>query len=361
MVKHVFISDCEGPISKNDNAFELTAHFIPKGDKLFSLISKYDDILVDIVKKEAYSAGGTLKLILPFFKAFDVTDKQMQEFSEQNIILIADTKDTLRQILDLTEAYIISTSYEHYIQALCKAISFPFQNTYCTRLQLDKYTLKEQEKTKLKEIAKEIASMPMINIPTNAKSLSDFSEKDQETINRLNQIFWTEIPSMSCGMIFSEINTIGGPQKAEAIKDIISKLNVPLSNVIYVGDSITDVEAFQLVKQNDGLAISFNGNSYAVKNAKIAVISENSIVTAIMADVFINHGKEAVYQIIQDWNRKALKRSIINPFLIGQLFALYTRGLPKVQILNAENMDLVAKESNEFRRKVRGHIIGRLG
>ncbi|NLE04722.1 MAG: HAD hydrolase family protein, partial [Crenarchaeota archaeon] len=308
-----------------------------------------------------YSAGGTLKLILPFFKAFDVTDKQMQEFSEQNIILIADTKDTLRQILDLTEAYIISTSYEHYIQALCKAISFPFQNTYCTRLQLDKYTLKEQEKTKLKEIAKEIASMPMINIPTNAKSLSDFSEKDQETINRLNQIFWTEIPSMSCGMIFSEINTIGGPQKAEAIKDIISKLNVPLSNVIYVGDSITDVEAFQLVKQNDGLAISFNGNSYAVKNAKIAVISENSIVTAIMADVFINHGKEAVYQIIQDWNRKALKRSIINPFLIGQLFALYTRGLPKVQILNAENMDLVAKESNEFRRKVRGHIIGRLG
>ena len=38
MVKHVFISDCEGPISKNDNAFELTAHFIPEGEKLFSLI-----------------------------------------------------------------------------------------------------------------------------------------------------------------------------------------------------------------------------------------------------------------------------------------------------------------------------------
>src|SRR5690606_31791906 len=113
MTKHIFISDCEGPISKNDNAFELATHFIPDGDKLFSLISKYDDILVDVVKKEGYSAGDTLKLILPFFKAFGVTDKQMQEFSEQNIVLIADTKDTLRQILDSTDAFIISTSYEH--------------------------------------------------------------------------------------------------------------------------------------------------------------------------------------------------------------------------------------------------------
>ena len=33
-VKRIFISDCEGPISKNDNAFELAANFIPNGDKL---------------------------------------------------------------------------------------------------------------------------------------------------------------------------------------------------------------------------------------------------------------------------------------------------------------------------------------
>ena len=44
-MKNIFISDCEGPISKNDNAFELTAHFIPEGDKLFTNISKYDDVL----------------------------------------------------------------------------------------------------------------------------------------------------------------------------------------------------------------------------------------------------------------------------------------------------------------------------
>lgn len=77
----IFISDCEGPISKNDNAYELTAHFVPKGKKLFSIISKYDDILVDVVKKEGYNAGDTLKLILPFLKAYDVSDEKMREFS----------------------------------------------------------------------------------------------------------------------------------------------------------------------------------------------------------------------------------------------------------------------------------------
>ncbi len=79
-MKRIFISDCEGPISKNDNAFELAANFIPNGDKLFANISKYDDVLADVLRKPGYSAGSTLKLILPFFKAYGVTDKQMEEF-----------------------------------------------------------------------------------------------------------------------------------------------------------------------------------------------------------------------------------------------------------------------------------------
>ncbi len=73
--RKVFVSDCEGPISKNDNAFELASQFIPSGDRLFTQISRYDDILADIIKREDYKAGDTLKLILPFLKAYDVTKR----------------------------------------------------------------------------------------------------------------------------------------------------------------------------------------------------------------------------------------------------------------------------------------------
>ena len=94
-MKRIFVSDCEGPISKNDNAFELAENFIPNGDKFFTTVSLYDDVLADALKKPGYSAGSTLKLILPFFKAYGLTDSQMEEFSARNIILIANSKTTL--------------------------------------------------------------------------------------------------------------------------------------------------------------------------------------------------------------------------------------------------------------------------
>jgi energy-converting hydrogenase A subunit R len=360
-VKRVFISDCEGPISKNDNAFEITARFVPNGDKLFTLISKYDDALADVLKKPGYSAGSTLKLILPFLKAYDVTDRQMEEFSDQNLILIANSKDTLQHVKAVASAFIVSTSYEHYIKALCKAVDFPYENTYCTKLSIGKYAVTDQEKMRLKEIVKEIAQMPMITIPPAAKSIEDFSPADQETIGRLDMIFWSEIASMSLGRVFSDVITIGGSQKAEAVKDAVEGLRAQLSGVMYVGDSITDVEAFKLVRENGGLTVSFNGNQYAVKNAEVAVLSENSTVTAVIADVFCNVGKQQTLQVLENWSRETLRKSAVSQPVLDKLFALYPAALPKVQIVTAENMETLAKESSEFRKKVRGESIGRLG
>jgi hypothetical protein len=40
---------------------------------------------------------------------------------------------------------------------------------------------------------------------------------------------------------------------------------------------------------------------------------------------------------------------------------LYPPELPKVQIVTAENKESLVKESREFRKKVRGESVGRLG
>jgi energy-converting hydrogenase A subunit R len=361
-LKRVFISDCEGPISKNDNAYEITARFVLDGGKLFTLISKYDDVLADVLKKPGYSAGSTLKLILPFLKAYGVTDRQMEEFSAQNLILVANSKDTLQHVSVVASAFIVSTSYEHYITALCKALDFPYANTYCTKLSLDKYAITEKEEMRLKELAKEIAQMPMITMPPKAKAVEDFSVADQEKLGRLDTIFWSEIAGMGLGRVFFEVTTVGGSQKAAAIEDAVAKLSVPLEDVMYVGDSITDVEAFKLVRDNGGLTVSFNGNNYAVKNAEIAVLSANSIVTAVIADVFCRQGKQAALDLVENWNLQALERSgVVSLSLLDHLFTLYPQTLPKIQIVTAENMKQLAEESSEFRKRVRGEAIGKLG
>ncbi len=360
-MKRVFVSDCEGPISKNDNAFELADRFVPEGGKLFSLISKYDDILADVVKREGYNAGDTLKLVLPFFKAYGLTDKKMSDFSAGNLLLIAGTRETLSHIQGLTDTYIVSTSYEHYIKALCDYVGFPFENTYCTKLCLDKFELDSQEKGRLLSIAEEISAMTLMSIPPGAKSLDEFSEKDRETVKRLDEIFWEEIEGMKCGKLFSEVKTVGGEQKAEAIRDVAKRFCVDLSGVIYVGDSITDVQAFQLVRGGGGLTVSFNGNEYAVKNAEVAVQAENNMVTAVIANVFLLSGKENTISLINNWTAENLRKSVIDKALVNRFLDLFSNGLPKVQIVTSKNMELLSKESSQFRKKVRGEAVGKLG
>jgi energy-converting hydrogenase A subunit R len=360
-VKRVFISDCEGPISKNDNAFELAANFIPNGDKLFANISKYDDVLADVLRKPGYSAGSTLKLILPFFKAYGMTDKQMEEFSAKNILLIANSQPTLRHMQAVADAFIVSTSYEHYIKALCRALDFPFRNTYCTKVSLDKVAITPREKDRLKEKAQEIAEMQLIDIPQGARTLEDFSASGQAVIQRLDEIFWDVIPKMFVGKFLFDVVTVGGEQKAESIRDAVKRLEIGLASVVYVGDSITDVEAFKLVRANGGLTISFNGNAYAVKNAEVAVLSESSLVTALIADLFCRFGKEKATDALQSWSYEALKDNGADPSLLRQLSQLNPDALPKAQIVTAQNMETLVKESSEFRKKVRGVAVGRLG
>jgi energy-converting hydrogenase A subunit R len=219
----------------------------------------------------------------------------------------------------------------------------------------------EKEKTKLKKIAQEIALMPTFEIPANTKSLTDFSEKTLREIRRLDEIFWKEMIDMESSRIFSGVNPVGGSEKAKSIEDAVERSSAKLADVMYVGDSITDEQAFRLVKENGGLTVSFNGNEYAVENAEIAVLSATGIVTAVITDVFCRFGKQEVLSLAEKWNRRTLVERHVNRNLLSILFKLYPKELPKVKIITSENMKALAKESSEFRKKVRGEAIGRLG
>lgn len=357
----VFVSDCEGPISKNDNAFEIAAKFIPEGGRLFQILSKYDDVLAEIIKKSAYRAGYTLALITPFLKAHNVTNREISEFSAGNIVLIQGAMQLLRRVKETLPSFIVSTSYEQYILSICALVGFPFENVYCTRLDLDKYFIDGVEKEKLMQFEKEILNLPMIEVPDDAASISELSNESQETIRRLDNIFWKEMPHMASYAILKDIRPIGGEEKADAVRSIIERLNCDLSDVIYVGDSITDIQVLQLVKERKGLTISFNGNGYAVRNAEVAVLSENAIVTSVLVEVFSNRGKEDVLKLVRDWNYETLKKYCSDRTLVETMAKTYNNALPRVELVTKNNVGALVKESSVFRKTVRGEVIGRLG
>ena len=338
-MRRILISDCEGPISKNDNAFEATSHFIPNGDRIFTIISKYDDVLADVLSKPNHEAGATLKLVMPFLKTYGITDQKLLEFSAKTLVLVPNVKKTLQHIRSLTQVFIISTSYEHYVRALCNATGFPFKNTYCTRVNIDKYELTESEITELKQTAQEIRRMPLIRIPPEAKSLDDLSAKTRTTIRKLDDVFHRVTLEEGPGKIHSEIHPVGGNKKAEAIQDVVNKLRITLADVMYVGDSITDEKALKLVRRGGGLTVSFNGNRYAVRNAEIAVLSETSTVVSIIAEIFVKFGKDKVLDLIKRWDEETLEKHLTNQWALDSLFKEQPSKLHKVEAITSENMD----------------------
>lgn len=360
-MSRVFVSDCEGPISKNDNAFELANHYIPRGDRFFTIVSRYDDVLADVLKRKGYKAGDTLKLILPFLKAHGATNSEMESFSARTLVLIRHAREAVKHIQKLAHVFIVSTSYEHYIKALCKAIDFPYVNTYCTQVDIDRYEVSLEEQQRLRRLVLEIADMPIIEIPAGASSLEDFPENQKMALMRLDEIFWEEIAQMNVGRILHEVNPVGGYEKAQAVRDIAQKLGVKLADIMYVGDSITDVEAFKLVRDGGGLTVSFNGNKYAIRNAEVAVMSETSLVTAVIAELFIRLGKSETIGILENWSWETLKKAPASRKMLEKLLATYQGELPKVKLVTGENMHALAMESEEFRKKVRGEVVGGLG
>ena len=334
-----YVTDCEGPLSINDNAYEISDYFIPEGGEFFSILSNYDDMLVER-NTEGYLAGSTLKLILPFFKAYNLTENDLIQFSEDNINMVNGAYEMIKYVQDIMPFYIVSTSYNQYIKALCDKTGFIYDNTYSTQLELDKYELNNQEQESLIDI--------MDNI------LFDYS------FENIDHYFTEVISNMQINNLIESVTPVGGIGKRDAILDIIEKNNYEASNLMYSGDSITDCEALEYAKENNGISISFNGNIHSIKSAEISVTSTNNMILALIAEIFNDKSREGVYDFISSYNDNpldALLEYSKNENITQEL--LLTKA--SIDLITEENVEELTNKSKITRNKVRGQKIGNLG
>lgn len=360
MRKTLYLTDCEGPISKNDNAFELAEHLIPAGGDFFAKVSRYDDFVADIEKKPGYKAGNTLQLIVPFLKAYGVTDEAIRKFSSEVLLLVPRADEMLRMVSAAMPAYIISTSYRPYIEALCAAVDFPISNTYCTEIDLDSHTLPENEVALLKELLDEILSLPAIDLPADATSFEQLDDGSKSAISRMNEIFWEELEPLEAGKLIATVDPVGGTEKARAVESAVKREGADWCDVIYVGDSITDKDALELVKSRGGTAVSFNGNRYALQSAEYAVVAEDAFVCAILAQVLATHGTGGLNLLAAGWGSKKLPYDLVPEEMRGELDRTASHGTIFARIVPERLPDLI-RVSEQLRKSLRGTKIGGLG
>lgn len=348
MFEKSFITDCEGPLTLNDNAFELSTKFIENGDELFKILSLYDDYLVDVVKKENYKAGNTLKLILPFFVVENIKNGDMIDFSQNNIYSVADSKFLLTYLKEAMNTYIVSTSYGQYIEAVSNYMEVPFENTFYTNVDVDGLTLNDDEIKKVREFKEMI-----LENPTDYELFDD--------------IFFSQIAEMGIYEKIKDIEVVGGLGKKLAIDKIIERDKIDINNMLYIGDSITDVEPLEFARNNNGISISFNGNEYPLKVAEIAIVSPSAVTTAVIASIYANSDRNNVLKFIEDYNASEDYAELFDQYGIDlkvteKFFDVFeNEDYPIIQLINENNFDDILKSSKYMRNNIRGQDIGGLG
>ncbi len=233
----------------------------PNGDKIFEVISRYDDLLT-LEEREGYEPGDTLALIVPFLILHNI--------SEDNITTLA-IKASLTGGADKLiswlqskgwKVFCISTSYEQYAMHITQKLGIYTHNVACTPFPLDKFhqTLCKEDCELLQQAEQDILTM---------RPVAD----DDRIKQSLDQFFWQKLPATSLGMALEQVKPVGGRRKVAALNRFADKYGEALSNWVVVGDSITDFRMLQAVEAEGGLAIAFNANEYALPYSTMSLAS----------------------------------------------------------------------------------------
>ena len=144
--------------------------------------------------------------------------------------------------------------------------------------------------------------------------------------------------------------------------DSLVKTGLELADTIYVGDDSTDVQAFEAVRAGGGLAISFNGNRYAVNAAEVVVVSDSAWSIGMLAAIFRLWGKDGVLEVASPEQRDksralVLPEEMIEPIARG----LEGHRLQSLSVRLAPNPGAAIQESEAMRAKLLKRLVAALG
>jgi energy-converting hydrogenase A subunit R len=244
----------------------------PEGDRVFEIISRYDDLLT-LEARDGYEPGDTLALIVPFLVLHNI--------SEENITTLAAKAsfvggaDKLISGLESSgwKVFCITTTYEQYAIRITHKLGIYTHNVACTPFPLSQIlpTLCKDDIALLKEVETDILTMKPV-------------DDDNRIKQRLDRFFWEKLPSTALGKAIVQVKPVGGRRKVAALNKFAEKYGQPLSQWVVVGDSITDFSMLQAVESAGGLAIAFNANEYALPYATMGLASTYiSDLTDVMA------------------------------------------------------------------------------
>ena len=360
------VFDLEGPISPQDNAYEVMK-LVENGDHIFEVISKYDDVLT-LQGRKNYEPGDTLKLIVPFLIFNGISEEDIKKVSRKAKI-VSGAKELINRLKsDNWAIYIISTSYEQHAHNIAEQIGIAPDSVYSTKLPLDSYLLesKSEDMSIIEKTQADILSFYFKYGIDNTKKFNDI-------VYKLDKVFFSDIPKTRFGKILNQVQVIGGERKVTAMMQAIGGLN-HIKDTMAVGDSITDYKMLKTVKEGCGLSIVFNGNMFSLPYASVAIAGEDIRPIYLMAKLFTEGGDDLVFATAKNLednfkqneiNIQKIFKDVFTPeiaqFLIEPKHVLKFPYINLIESASDEKLHHIAEIHKRFRRIVRGADVSQLG
>jgi energy-converting hydrogenase A subunit R len=279
--------DLEGPLSPQDNAYELMK-CIPNGDRIFEIISRYDDLLT-LKGKRGYEPGDTLALIVPFLIYHDISEADMREASDR-ATLVDGARTLVAKLIDHGWwVGDITTCYEQYGYPITQRIGIYPQNVACTRFPLDQLrkAFRKEDLSEVKQLEKDILAMRPL-------------ENDEYIKRRLDSFYWGKTANATVRAAVKKVKPLGGWRKVDVLS-IFAEINqLTMDKIVVVGDSITDFKMLDTVNKAGGLAIAFNANEYALKYATMSLASVRLDDLWVVLEAWEKGGREDVERVVKE-------------------------------------------------------------
>lgn len=359
----MLFTDGEGPIVFKDLAADMMEKTVPR---LFPVLSFYDDYLAEVAT-EGYQAGDTLALVAPHFLVHGITDNDIAQEAKDTKVCLGVEEYISGLKRDGWDVRIISTAYRQMWELIGRHLAIPMEDIACTNLDLKNLTnrfrsedfyqsVRDAEKNILALTPLASDAMREVEQGKSIVEVLSNNPKFSPLLNTLDGFYWTKLPSMGYNTL-EAVRVIGGRRKVEAAQKFAQELGVSLSDVSYVGDSITDDAMHLRLFQEGGLPIAINGNNYALRNARVAVATKDMRHLRPLLDAWQQGGFEQVQKFVRLNSANSLRSK---------------EGAPIAENISGAHYDLVDSSDQvgfrkildthrEYRRLVRGTATARLG
>ncbi|MDD2666712.1 MAG: hypothetical protein PHD13_06080 [Methanocellales archaeon] len=347
MGPRIICFDLEGPLSPQDNAYEVLS-LAENGEKIFEVISKYDDIIA-LEGRDGYEPGDTLALIVPFLLLNGVSEKDIEDISKRAKIV-----DGAKELVSTLQhegwkTYIISTSYEQHARQIGAKLNVPRDDITCTKLSLEELKANVGDLDVIEHAEREIIR------------LYPHMEDHKRVVKILDRFFFEELPKTGYGNVLERVRVVGGERKVQALYKIAKENKAKLRDMVVVGDSITDYKMLKEAREHGGLAVVFNGNEYAIPYASIGLASLDMRFLHPVLRAFDK--RERLIGIVKSWETERDRfekdpESILDELITPEIKDFLMESgqiLPYFHYLEDKgNLDEVVKIHKRFRNLVRG-------